>query len=112
MSRFTNHMLRKTAIEPVGATGKAIGGALAGVGGLVPYAIGVPLVGGAIVGYLASRMTSPGDSDVEALQQRVLEQNVDTNLALSRRKLEAARRRIQGRIQGQKEEQFKRDMFV
>lgn len=111
MKKFTNHMLHKTA-DPVGATGKALGGAIAGAGGLLPYAIGVPLVGGAIVGYLASKMTSPSDTDVEAIQQRVLEENVDTQLALSRRKLEAARRRIQGRIQGMKEEQFKRDMFV
>ena len=62
MTRFNKYMIYKKATD--GAIGGAMEGGGQAIAALIPYIIGAPLAAGSAVGYLASRMTSPGDSDV------------------------------------------------
>lgn len=91
MTRFNEYMIYKEA-----STGEGIAEAAGqGIAALLPYILGAPLAAGTAVGYLASRMTSPGDSDIQALQKRVMDTDIREKLALSKRRLEDMRRRVQ-----------------
>ncbi len=109
MTRFNEYMIKKKADL---AEGVAEGGGQA-VAALLPYVLGAPLAAGTAVGYLASRMSSPSDSDVKALQKRVMDTEIREKLALSKRRLEAMRKKM---IEQQGEDTVatsrKRDMFV
>jgi len=111
MKRFNEHMLAKTAGGSVG--GEALEGILQGIAGVIPYAVIAPMAAGSATGYIASKMSSPTDSDIEALQKRVLDTEVREKLALSKRRLESLRRRLQERSGiDNAAESRKRDMFV
>lgn len=90
MTRFNDFMIHKKASL---LEGVAEGGG-AGIAALIPYIIGAPLAAGTAVGYMASRMSSPGDSDVKALQKRVMDTEVREKLALSKRRLEQLRKKV------------------
>lgn len=87
-------------------------GASQGAVGVIPYILGIPLAAGAATGYLTSKMTSPSDSDKEALQDRVMDVTVREELATRQRQLQATRQRVTERLQKQKEGARQRDMFV
>lgn len=81
--------------------------------GVIPYLIGVPLAGGAAVGYLASKMSSPSDSDREALQQRVVDTEVREEVGIQQRKLQAIKDRLKAKRKENKRKISRgRDMFV
>jgi hypothetical protein len=106
MSKVIEH-LRKEAAG--GFWGEVAEGGI----GLIPYLIGVPLAGGAAVGYLASKMSSPSDSDREALQQRVIDTEVREELGIQQRKLKAIKDRLKSkRAENKKKISRKRDMFI
>jgi hypothetical protein len=107
MSKIINH-LRKEA-GALNLAGEVIEGGV----GVIPYLIGVPLAGGAAVGYLASKMSSPSDSDREALQQRVVDTEVREEVGIQQRKLQAIKERMKAkRGENKKKISRKRDMFV
>lgn len=108
MTRFNDYMLRKSA-----SLGEGVAeGAGQGIAALLPYILGAPLAAGSAVGYLASRMSSPGDSDIGALQKRVMDTEVREKLALSKRRLEEMRRRLAAREGDTAAISKKRDMFI
>jgi hypothetical protein len=81
--------------------------------GVIPYLFGIPLAGGAAVGYLASKMSSPGDSDREALQQRVIDTEVREEVGIQQRKLQALKARLKEQaMKNKKAISHKRDMFA
>ena len=106
MSVITKH-LRKRAFGAARAVEEVSENAL----GLIPYLIGVPFAGGAAVGYLASKMSSPTDSDREALQEHVMDVKVREELGIQQRRLEGLKQRLRER-KGMKSISRKRDAFV
>jgi hypothetical protein len=75
--------------------------------------LGLPLAGGSAVGYLASKMSSPTDSDREALQQRVIDAEVREEVGIQQRKLKAIKDRLKTKRQENKKKISRgRDMFV
>jgi len=107
MSRLIKHLRKKASWG--GFLEEVVEGGI----GALPYLIGVPLAGGAAVGYLASKMTSPSDSDREALQERVMDQEVREELGIRQRKLAVLRQRIK-EMQARNTPKIsrQRDMFV
>lgn len=110
MSKIIAH-LRKEAVNSL--LGVGLEEAAEGAIGVIPYLIGVPLAGGAAVGYLASKMTSPTDTDTKALQERVMDVSVREELGIQQRKLQSVRRRLaEKRKLNQRSISHKRDMFA
>ena len=106
MEKFKNYMLHKRAGGLFEGMGEAFGAAL-------PYVVAVPMAAGSAVGYVASKMSSPADSDVKALQARVLDTEVREKVALSKRRLEALKRKIAEKAELETPaESRRRDMFV
>jgi hypothetical protein len=110
MKKFNEYMLHKRAS---GIAGEATEGIFQGIAGLIPYVVVAPLAAGSAVGYLASRISSPSDSDVEALQKRVMDTEVREKLALSKRRLEALKRKMAAKAgTNDAAETRRRDMFL
>lgn len=105
MSKIIRH-LRKEAF-----LGRALEEGSENLVGLVPYLLGVPAAGGAAVGYLASKMSSPSDSDKTALQERVVDTKVREELGMRQRQLEVLKARLKAK-RAQPSVSRKRDMFV
>jgi len=117
MSKFITFLKKDASLRKRAVTGWAglTDEMLENVVGLIPYAIGVPLAGGSAVGYLASKMSSPSDSDREALQERVMDVKVREELGLQQRKLETLKKRLKELKKAQKDtarKSRKRDPFV
>lgn len=108
MDKFNTFMHKKARF----GWGDAIEGIGEGLGSIGPYLVGVPLVGGAAFGYLASKMSSPTDSDKEALQERVIDATVREQLALRQRQMQALKRKLIERKKQQQGAARGRDMFV
>lgn len=107
MSKIINHLIKEAS------WGGAVGEVVEGGVGVIPYLIGIPLAGGAAVGYLASKMSSPTDSDREALQQRVVDTEVREEVGIQQRKLQAIKDRLKNkRKENKRKISRKRDMFV
>lgn len=72
---------------------------IAGTGGkkaleLASYLVGVPLLVGSGIGYVASKVTSPAETDVETLQQEALLTKLKAETGLRQRAM-LARKRLQ-----------------
>jgi hypothetical protein len=107
MSRIIEHLKKEASLG--GFAGEIVEGGV----GVIPYLIGVPLAGGAAVGYLASKMSSPTDSDTEALQQRVVDTEIREEVGIQQRKLQAIKDRLKAkRGKNKKKISRGRDMFV
>jgi hypothetical protein len=111
MKKFNEHMLRKTAATE-GLAGGLAEAAGQGAAALIPYIVMAPMAAGSAVGYVASKLSSPSDSDVKALQASVIDDEVREKLALSKRRLEALRRRMEEDEENLEAEYGRRDMFV
>lgn len=109
MSKIVEYLRKDARIGLGDAAGEVIEGGV----GLIPFLIGIPLAGGAATGYLASKMSSPSDSDREALQQRVMDTEVREEVGIQQRKLKALKAKLKERAQkNQKSLSRRRDMFV
>jgi hypothetical protein len=105
MSKIINHLRKEAGF---GNLADAAGENLVG---LIPYLIGVPLAGGAAVGYLASKMSSPTSSDKDAMQQQVMDTKVREELGVQQRKLEALKAKLKAK-RDQPNISRRRDMFA
>jgi len=109
MSKIIQHLQKEAKL----GAGVALKEGIQAGFGVIPSLIGLSLAGGAAVGYLASKMSSPSDSDREALQQRVMDTEVREEVGLQQRKLKALQAKLKERSQqNQKSISRKRDMFV
>jgi hypothetical protein len=112
MSKFIDYMKKEAAAGLVANLVEETGENLVGI---IPYLIGVPLIGGSAAGYLASRMSSPSDSDVQALQERVMDTKVREELGVQQRRLAALKQRLKEKKKADQERaklSRKRDPFV
>ena len=115
MSKIIEYLRKEAGITPATAVtaARAAGEATSTGANIIPYLIGISLAGGSAVGYLTSKMSSPSDSDREALQQRVMDTEVREEVGMQQRKLQALKDKLKERAQqNQKGISRKRDMFV
>jgi len=78
---------------------------------LLGLMIAVPAAAGLVSGVVGSKMTSPADSDIKSIQDRVMDVKVREELGLQQRKMDALKRKL--RDQSKKAPVGrKRDMFV
>jgi hypothetical protein len=60
---------------------------------MLPWVVGLVAAGGAGVGYLASRATSPDEAERDLMKKNILRGEVEAELALARRDLDTMRRK-------------------
>jgi len=77
----------------------------------IPMLVGVPLALGVASGALASKASSPQQSDVEAIQNNIMDTTVDAQLA-QRRRMIAIMQQLKAQNEEIRSRRRKRDAFL